>query len=113
MRRRLGRAILIMRGETVRRALVPSEVRGSRCASAWARRGLAHTGHAGERIGMQLACHGDMPFQTTTAPRRAYACEEPGYETARRSDTVFCQYPGRGGGDTVPPVLGQTGGQCR
>src|SRR4029450_630551 len=99
MRRRLGRAILIMRGETARRALVPSEVRGSRCASAWARRGLAHTGHAGERIGMHLACHGDMPLQTTPAPRRAYAYEEPGYETARRSYTVFSQSPGRRGRD--------------
>src|SRR5216683_1877742 len=55
IRRLLVRTMLILRGETSRRALVPSGVASSFRAIALARRELAHTRRAGGGAGMQLA----------------------------------------------------------
>src|SRR4029450_10193275 len=105
--------MLIMRGETAHRALLPTGVAVSRRARALVRRGLAHTGHTGGGTGMKLACYGDTILETTTAPRGAYAREEPGHETARSLHTVFSEYPGRSGCDLGSPVLGQSGAHSR
>jgi hypothetical protein len=49
------RAMLMVRGETSRRARVPSGAGSSLRAIAWTRAGLAHTRHADGGVGMQLA----------------------------------------------------------
>src|SRR5688572_30386049 len=58
-----------MRGETLRRALIPRGV-SSFCAIALARRGLAHTRRVGGGAGMQLALGKGIRHHTRPPPPR-------------------------------------------